>query len=96
MNRGAWQTTVHGVAQSETTERPSTHLQFARTSQVARVVENLPAKAGDPREVGSSLGRADPLEQEVATHSRILAWKIPWTEEPGGLQSKGSQRVGHD
>ena len=43
-----------------------------------------------------SLGREDPLEEEMATHSRILAWEIPWAEEPGGLQSKGSQRVGHD
>ena len=43
-----------------------------------------------------SLGREDPLEEEMATHSSILAWKITWTEEPGGLQSKGSQRVGHD
>ena len=43
-----------------------------------------------------SLGRDDPLEEEMATHSSILAWKIPWTEEPGGLQSVGSQRVGHD
>ena len=39
-----------------------------------------------------SLGREDPLEKEMATHFNILAWKIPWTEEPGGLQSKGSQR----
>ena len=38
----------------------------------------------------------DPLEKEMATHSSILAWRIPWTEEPGGLQSTGSQRVGHD
>ena len=43
-----------------------------------------------------SLGWEDPLEKEMATHSSILAWKIPWTEEPGGLQSMGSQRVGHD
>ena len=43
-----------------------------------------------------SLGREDPLEQEVATHSSTLAWRIPWTEEPGRLQSTGSQRVGHD
>ena len=43
-----------------------------------------------------SLGREDPLEKEMATHSSILAWRIPWTEEPGGLQSAGSQRVGHD
>ena len=43
-----------------------------------------------------SLGLEDPLEQEMATHSSILAWKIPWTEEPGRLQSMRSQRVGHD
>ena len=43
-----------------------------------------------------SLGQEDPLEEEMATHSRILAWRIPWTEEPGGLQSMGSLRVGHD
>ena len=43
-----------------------------------------------------SLGREDPLERKMAIHSSILAWRIPWTEEPGGLQSTGSQRVGHD
>ena len=43
-----------------------------------------------------SLGREDPLEKEMATHSSILAWRIPWTEEPGWLQSTGSPRVGHD
>ena len=43
-----------------------------------------------------SLGQEDPLEQEMTTHSSILAWKIPWTEEPGGLQSMGLQRVRHD
>ena len=43
-----------------------------------------------------SLGQEDPLEKEMATHSSILAWRIPWMEEPGGLQSMGSQRVGHD
>ena len=43
-----------------------------------------------------SLGQEDPLEQEMATHPSILAWRIPWTEEPGGLQSMGSQRVRHD
>ena len=43
-----------------------------------------------------SLGGEDPLEEEMATHSSILAWKIPWTDKPGGLQSTGSQRVGHD
>ena len=43
-----------------------------------------------------SLGWEDPLEKEMATHSSILAWKTSWTEEPGGLQSRGPQRVGHD
>ena len=43
-----------------------------------------------------SLGQEDPLEKEMATHSSTLAWKIPWMEEPGRLQSMGSQRVGHD
>ena len=43
-----------------------------------------------------SLGREDPLEEEMATHSSILVWKISWTEEPGGLQSMGSQRIGRD
>ena len=49
--------------------------------------------AGD---LGLIPGWEDPLEKEIATHSSNLAWKIPWTEEPGGLQSMGSQRVGHD
>ena len=43
-----------------------------------------------------SLGQEDPLKKEVATHSSILAWRIPWTQEPGGLQSMGSHREGHD
>ena len=43
-----------------------------------------------------SLGQEDPLEKEMATHSSILAWRLPWTEEPGGLQSMGSQRVRQD
>ena len=43
-----------------------------------------------------SLSQEDPLEKEMATHSNILVWKIPWTEEPGGLESMGLQRVGHD
>ena len=43
-----------------------------------------------------SLGQEDPLEEEMATHSSILAWRLPWTEEPGGLQSNELQRVGHD
>ena len=62
-------------------------------SCVAQLVKNLPAM----REIQvHSLGREDPLEEEMATHSSILAWRIPWTEEPGGLQSTASRRVGHD
>ena len=54
------------------------------------VVKNLPANAGDARDAGSIPGLEDPLEEEMATHSSILAWRIPWREEPGRLQSKGS------
>ena len=53
-------------------------------------------KAGDIRDMSLSLGREAPLEEGMATHSSILAWSIPWTEEPGGLQSPESQRVGRD
>ena len=60
------------------------------------VVKNLPA-AQEPQEMRvRSLDREDPLEEGVASHSSILAWRIPWTEEPGGLQSMGFQRVRHD
>ena len=62
-------------------------------SLVAQMVKRLPAM----RETCvQSLGQEDPLEKEVATHSSILAWKIPWTEEAVGLESVGSQRVRHD
>ena len=54
------------------------------------------ASASNVGDLGLILGREDPLEKEMATHSSILAWRIPWTEEPGGLQSMGSQRVGHN
>ena len=57
------------------------------------MIKNLPAIWGT---WFSSLGCEDPLEKGMATHSSILAWKISWTEEPGGLQSMRSQRVGHD
>ena len=60
---------------------------------MAQLVKRLPAM----RETWvRSLGREDPLEKEMATHSSTLAGKIPWIEEPGGLQSRGLQRVGHD
>ena len=57
-------------------------------------VKNLPANAKDARV--ESLRQEDPLEEETATHSSTLAWKIPWTEEPGRLQSTSSQRTEHD
>ena len=56
-------------------------------SQVALVVKNLPANAGDIRDWVRSLGLEDPPEEGMATHSSILAWRIPWTEQPGRLQS---------
>ena len=60
------------------------------------VVKNLAANTKDERCRFDLWVREDPLEKEMAIHSRILAWKIPWTEEPGRLQFMGSQRVGHD
>ena len=63
---------------------------------VALLVKNPLANAGDIKEAVPSLGREDPLEEEMATHSSILARRSPWTEEPGGLQSIGLQRVRHN
>ena len=58
--------------------------------------KNPPANAGDIRDVGSIPGQEDPLEEGMATHSSVPAWKISWTEEPGRIQSIGLHRVGHD
>ena len=82
---------VHGVAKgSDSTKQLSLSLW---ASQVAQTVKCLPAI----RETRvQSLGREDPLEKEMTTHSSTFAWKIPWTEEPGRLQSMGSQRVRPD
>ena len=60
---------------------------------MAQTVKNLPAMQQTQVQF---LGREDSLEKDMAIHSSILAWRIPWTEEPGGLQSMASQRVGHD
>ena len=62
-------------------------------SLVTQTIRNLPAMQ---ETCVQSLGWKNPLEEEIAIHSSILAWRILWTEEPGGLQSMGSQRVGHD
>ena len=91
--RGAWWVTVHGVAKSPTRLSDFTDSLTNLTSLVAQRLKRLPAM----RETWvQSLGRKDALEKEMAIHSSILAWEIPWTEEPGGLQSMGSQRVGHN
>ena len=63
------------------------------SSLAAQLVKNLPAMQ---ETWARSLGQEDPLEKGKATHSGVLAWRIPWTEEPGGLQSMGLQRAGHD
>ena len=67
------------------------HLQVA--SLVAQMIRNLSAMQETQVR---SLGRKDPLEKEMATHPSVLVWRIPWTEEPVGLQSMGLQRAGHD
>ena len=58
--------------------------------------KNSPANAGITGDMGLIPGRTDPLEEEMATHFNMLAWRIPWTEKPGGLQSMGLQRAGHN
>ena len=68
-------------------------LSFFFLLMVDQMVKCLPAMQ---ETWGRSLVQEDPLEKEMATHSRTLAWKIPWMEEPGRLQSMGLQRVGHD
>ena len=69
---------------------------YVGASQAAPVVKNLPANAGDARDAVRSLSQEDPPEKDMATHSSILPWRIPQPEEPGGLQSMGSQRVRHN
>ena len=68
-------------------------LEKLRNSLMAQTVKHLPTMW---ETWVQSLGWEDPLEKEMAVHSSTIAWKIPWTEEPGRLQSMGSQRVGHD
>ena len=85
---------VHGVAKSRTRLSDFTSLHAPRqASLVAQTVKNLPAMQ---ETWVRSLGWEDSLEKGVATHSSILAWRVPWTEEPGGQHSMGSQRVGQD
>ena len=99
MDRGVWWATVYRAAKSWTrVKHLTTHactLTLCRTFQVALVVKNPPANAGDMGMGLIPLIWEDPLEEGLETHSSILAWRIPWTEVPDGLQSMGSQRVGH-
>ena len=97
MDRGDWWATVHGITKNRTRLsdfHPFTpSLIYNWAFPVAQRLKRLPAM----QETWiRPLGREDPLEKEMSTHSSILAWKIPWTEELGGLQSMGSQRVRHD
>jgi len=69
---------------------------LVKVLRASQVVKNPPANSGDVRDAGSVPGQEDPLEQEVATHSNIDAWRTPWTEETGRLLSTESQRVGQD
>ena len=73
-----------------------TSLNLATLPQVSQGVKNPPADAGDTKDSSSTLGWGDLLEKGMATHFSILAWKIPWTEESGGLQFMGLQRVRHN
>ena len=85
---------VQSLGQDDSLEKGLGYpLQYSWASLVAQMVKNPPAM----QEIRvQSLGRKDPLEESVATHSNILAWRITWAKEPGGLQSMGSQRVRHD
>ena len=95
MDRGAWQATVHRVVES-----------WTRMKQQARSHTHLSKWLREALNSGSSDYKLNPevidlsidyrSEKAMATHSSTLAWKIPWTEEPGRLQSMGSRRVGHD
>ena len=79
-----------GHKESDTTER------LNKETAGGPVVKNPPASAGDSGDGVQALGREDPLEKKMATCCSILVWEIPWMEEPGGLQSMGLQRVGHN
>ena len=96
-DRGAWCAAVYGITKSQTWLRDWTTTMiftfYWLHSLVAQMVKNLPAK----QETWVwSLSQEDPLEKGMAIHCSILAWRIPWIEEPGGLQSTGLQRVRHD
>jgi len=84
---GAWWAAIYGVAQSRTRLKQLSSSTSSRAFLLAQTLKNLPAMWETQVR---SLGGEDPLEKEMATHCSILAWRIPWTEEPGWLQSMGS------
>ena len=90
--QGAWWAAVYGVAQSRTRLKRLSSSSSSSGSEVKNPCAMQVPQALQIR----SLGWEEPLEEGMATHSSSLAWRIPQTEEPGGLQSTGSQRVGHD
>ena len=73
-----------------------THIHYHVASQVALVVKNPPVAARDVRDAGSTPGSGRAPGEGMVRYSSILAWEIPWTKEPGGLQPRGSHRVRHD
>ena len=95
-DRRAWWATVHRAAKSQTPLKClSVHSRLTGFPGGSKV-KNLSAVQETRETWVQSPGQEDPLEEGMATHSSILAWKIPWVEEPGRLQSMESQRVGHD
>ena len=108
MDREAWHAAIHGVAKSRTWLSDWTELNWTEPSSELWPAEfhGLYSDGVAKSWTGlrnfhfhfwlQSLGCKDPLEKEMTTHSSVFAWKIPWMEEPGRLQSMGSQRIGHD
>ena len=91
MDREAWRAMIHGVTKSRTWLSDWTELNWTEQRGLPRQLSGIQSA----RQVWS-LGQEDALEKEMATHSNILAWETPWTEEPGQLQFTGLQRMGHD
>ena len=89
-------TTVFTFFFSILTEILQDHRALGTSGKKKKKKKKTPANAGDTRDVGLIPGSEDPLEEDMATHSSIFAWRISQTEEPGRLQSIGSQRVEHD